>query len=253
MNKKLQTIGWVDLFALTAALLLALSGLAISKPGAEESRVIPAPALDEQAKPDSREEVAVLAGGCFWGVQGVFQHLKGVRNAVSGYAGGNKQTARYDMVGLGNTGHAEAVRITYDPKEISYGRLLQIYFSVAHNPTELNRQGPDIGTQYRSAIFPMDDEQAKIAKAYIGELNRAPRRWIGLQDDAGSSVLSGRELSPGLHGPEPELPLHRDPRPAEAREPEAAVPGSLPRRAGARLCASLELRTRQAAHAALVP
>ncbi|MET0666902.1 peptide-methionine (S)-S-oxide reductase MsrA [Methyloceanibacter sp.] len=173
MNKKLQTIGWVGLFALTAALLLALSGLAISKPGAEESRVIPAPALDEQAKPDSREEVAVLAGGCFWGVQGVFQHLKGVRNAVSGYAGGNKQTARYDMVGLGNTGHAEAVRITYDPKEISYGRLLQIYFSVAHNPTELNRQGPDIGTQYRSAIFPMDDEQAKIAKAYIGELNRA--------------------------------------------------------------------------------
>ena len=173
MNKKLQTIGWVDLFALTAALLLALSGLAISKPGAEESRVIPAPALDEQAKPDSREEVAVLAGGCFWGVQGVFQHLKGVRNAISGYAGGNKQTARYDMVGLGNTGHAEAVRITYDPKEISYGRLLQIYFSVAHNPTELNRQGPDIGTQYRSAIFPMDDEQAKIAKAYIGELNRA--------------------------------------------------------------------------------
>ena len=173
MNKKLQTIGWVDLFALTAALLLALSGLAISKQGAEESRVIPAPALDEQAKPDSREEVAVLAGGCFWGVQGVFQHLKGVRNAVSGYAGGNKQTARYDMVGLGNTGHAEAVRITYDPKEISYGRLLQIYFSVAHNPTELNRQGPDIGTQYRSAIFPMDDEQAKIAKAYIGELNRA--------------------------------------------------------------------------------
>ena len=173
MNKKLQTIGWVGLFALTAALLLALSGLAISKPGAEESRVIPAPALDEQAKPDSREEVAVLAGGCFWGVQGVFQHLKGVRNAVSGYAGGNKQTARYGMVGLGNTGHAEAVRITYDPKEISYGRLLQIYFSVAHNPTELNRQGPDIGTQYRSAIFPMDDEQAKIAKAYIGELNRA--------------------------------------------------------------------------------
>jgi peptide-methionine (S)-S-oxide reductase len=173
MNNKLQTIGWVGLFALTAALLLALSGLAISEPGAEESRVIPAPALDEQAKPDSRQEVAVLAGGCFWGVQGVFQHLKGVRNAVSGYAGGNKQTARYDMVGLGNTGHAEAVRITYDPKEISYGRLLQIYFSVAHNPTELNRQGPDIGTQYRSAIFPMDDEQAKIAKAYIGELNRA--------------------------------------------------------------------------------
>jgi peptide-methionine (S)-S-oxide reductase len=172
MNKKLQTIGWLGLFALTAALLLG-GGLAISKQAAEEARSIPAPTRDAQVTPDQREDVAVFAGGCLWGVQGVFQHVKGVTNAVSGYAGGNKATARYDMVGLGNTGHAEAVRITYDPKEISYGKLLQIYFSVAHNPTELNRQGPDIGTQYRSAIFPMTDEQAKVAKAYIGELNRA--------------------------------------------------------------------------------
>ena len=173
MNKTSYSLAKLGLAGLTAALLLAAAGVGVSKQTAEEARSIPAPTLDEQAKPESREEVAVFAGGCFWGVQGVFQHLKGVRNAVSGYAGGNKETARYDMVGLGNTGHAEAVRISYDPKEISYGKLLQIYFSVAHNPTELNRQGPDIGTQYRSAIFPMDDEQAKIAKAYIGELNRA--------------------------------------------------------------------------------
>jgi peptide-methionine (S)-S-oxide reductase len=172
MHKKLQTIGWLGLFALTAAFLLG-GGLAISKQAAEEAKTIPAPALDEQSKPESSEQVAVFAGGCFWGVQGVFQHVKGVTNAVSGYAGGNKETARYDMVGLGNTGHAESVRISYDPKQISYGQLLRIYFSVAHNPTELNRQGPDIGTQYRSAVFPMNDEQAKVAKAYIGELNRA--------------------------------------------------------------------------------
>jgi peptide-methionine (S)-S-oxide reductase len=142
---------------LTAALIFTAAGVGLSRQAAEGARSIPPPTLDERKKPEAREAVAVFAGGCFWGVQGVFQHLKGVRNAVSGYAGGNKETARYDMVGIGNTGHAEAVRITYDPKEISYGRLLQVYFSVAHNPTELNRQGPDIGTQYRSAIFPMDD------------------------------------------------------------------------------------------------
>jgi len=121
--------------------------------------------------PDGKEEVAVLAGGCFWGVQGVYQHVKGVTNAVSGYAGGAKATAQYDLVGSGGTGHAEAVRITYDPSKISYGELLRIFFSVAHDPTQLDRQGPDIGTQYRSAIFPMNAEQAKIADAYIAELD----------------------------------------------------------------------------------
>jgi peptide-methionine (S)-S-oxide reductase len=117
--------------------------------------------------------VAVLAGGCFWGVQGVFQHVAGVENAVSGYAGGNADTASYYVVGSGSTGHAESVQVSYDPEKISYGELLQIYFSVAHDPTELNRQGPDTGTQYRSTIFPQNAAQAKIAEAYIAQLNGA--------------------------------------------------------------------------------
>jgi peptide-methionine (S)-S-oxide reductase len=138
---------------------------------AEEAREIPAPAQDEAARADS--ETIVLAGGCFWGVQGVFQHVKGVTSAVSGYEGGDKATAHYEMTGRGDTGHAESVRVTYDPREISTGRILQIYFSVAHDPTQLNRQGPDRGTQYRSAIFPSDEEQAKLAKAYIAQLDQA--------------------------------------------------------------------------------
>jgi peptide-methionine (S)-S-oxide reductase len=121
----------------------------------------------------STTETAVLAGGCFWGVQGVFQHVDGVINAVSGYAGGEPGTAHYKIVGSGQTGHAESVRVTFDPRKISYGRILQVFFSVAHNPTRLNRQGPDVGTQYRSAIFPANAEQARIAKAYIVQLNRA--------------------------------------------------------------------------------
>src|SRR5262249_18835793 len=113
------------------------------------------------------------AGGCFWGVQAVFQHTKGVTNAVSGYAGGTEKDAVYDTVGSGRTAHAEAVRVTYDPSQISYGQILQIYFSVAHNPTELNRQGPDVGPQYRSEIFAQTDEQAKVARAYIAQLDAA--------------------------------------------------------------------------------
>lgn len=118
-------------------------------------------------------ETAVFAGGCFWGVQGVFQHVKGVTRVVSGYAGGNAATAHYEMVGSGLTGHAEAVEITYDPTQVSYGALLQIFFSVAHDPTELDRQGPDSGPQYRSAIFPRDAEQARVAQAYIAQLDAA--------------------------------------------------------------------------------
>ena len=114
----------------------------------------------------------MLAGGCFWGVQRVYQHLDRVKNAVSGYAGGDEKSAYYGMVSSGTTGHAEAVEITFDP-EISYGKILQVYFSVAHDPTQLNRQGPDVGTQYRSAIFPRGEEQAKAAKAYIAELDKA--------------------------------------------------------------------------------
>jgi peptide-methionine (S)-S-oxide reductase len=152
---------------------LAAAGSQLILPGsaAEEAHVIPPPAATSPAGQEGTE-VAVLAGGCFWGVQGVFQHVKGVTNAVSGYAGGEKKTAQYETVGSGRTGHAESVRITYDPRQISYGRILQIYFSVAHNPTELNRQGPDVGTQYRSTIFPTNAEQAQIAKAYIGQLNQ---------------------------------------------------------------------------------
>ncbi|MGE0005237.1 MAG: peptide-methionine (S)-S-oxide reductase MsrA [Parvibaculaceae bacterium] len=139
---------------------------------AQEGLEIPAPAVDETASAGG-PETAILAGGCFWGVQGVFQHVQGVTNAVSGYAGGEAGTAQYETVGSGTTGHAESVRITFDPGRISYGRILQIYFSVAHDPTQLDRQGPDVGTQYRSAIFPVNDEQARIAKAYIAELDRA--------------------------------------------------------------------------------
>ena len=157
--------------ALSLGLALG-TGLVSSPAFAEQAYSIPAPTTDEQAATGQAKEVAVLAGGCFWGVQGVFQHVNGVVNAVSGYAGGDKKTAHYETVGSGGTGHAESVQITFDPSKISYGRLLQIYFSVVHDPTELNRQGPDSGTQYRSAIFPANDEQARIAKAYIAQLNK---------------------------------------------------------------------------------
>jgi peptide-methionine (S)-S-oxide reductase len=153
-------------------LLLAGIRLDMSQAAAEDARVIPAPALDEPAG-NAASEVAIFAGGCFWGVQGVFQHVEGVTSAVSGYAGGDKATAEYERVSSGTTGHAESVRITFDPRKISYGRLLQIHFSVAHDPTELNRQGPDVGTQYRSAIFPTNAEQARVAKAYVAQLDRA--------------------------------------------------------------------------------
>ena len=159
---------------------LALSTLAVTggatllsripAQAAEAAFVIPAPTLDEQGA--KGQETAILAGGCFWGVQGVFQHVNGVSNAVSGYSGGKAETASYETVSSGRTGHAESVQITYDPKEVSYGQLLQIYFSVAHDPTELNRQGPDSGTQYRSAIFPTTAEQKKIAAAYIAQLDK---------------------------------------------------------------------------------
>jgi peptide-methionine (S)-S-oxide reductase len=158
---------------LTVSLMVAGAGLAVLQSGAEEARVIPPPALDAPTASAAASEVAVLAGGCFWGVQGVFQHVNGVTNAVSGYAGGEQKTAHYDIVTRGTTGHAESVQITFDPRRISYGRILQIYFSVAHDPTELNRQGPDVGTQYRSAVFPTNPEQARIAKAYIAQLNQA--------------------------------------------------------------------------------
>jgi len=149
---------------------IAALGLAwaIVPSSAETAHAIPAPTADEVAAATTR--TAVFAGGCFWGVQGVFQHVNGVTSAVSGYAGGDKSTAVYEKVGSGRTGHAESVRVTYDPTKVSFGKLMQIYFSVAHDPTELNRQGPDVGPQYRSTVFAMDDEQARLAQAYITQL-----------------------------------------------------------------------------------
>jgi len=157
----------------TALLLASSFALRILPLAAESARSIPPPVLDEPASPQATSEVAVLAGGCFWGVQGLFQHVEGVTSAVSGYAGGGADTAHYEMVGTNTTGHAESVRVTFDRLRISYGRILQIYFSVAHDPTELNRQGPDVGTQYRSAIFPTNSEQTHLAEAYIAQLNQA--------------------------------------------------------------------------------
>ena len=133
--------------------------------------VIPPPAIDEKAAAGT--EKAIFAGGCFWGMQGVFQHVKGVSKAVSGYTGGSAKNAVYEVVGTGRTGHAESVEITYDPSKVTYGQLLQVYFSVAHNPTQLNYQGPDQGTQYRSTIFAENGEQKKIAESYIAQLDKA--------------------------------------------------------------------------------
>ncbi len=156
--------------AALGALAIAAFAAAPSR-ASEEAVIIPAPAADVQAADGI--QTAVIAGGCFWGVQGVFQHTAGVASATSGYAGGSKMTATYEQVSTGSTGHAESVQIKYDPTKISYGKILQIFFSVVHDPTQLNRQGPDTGTQYRSAIFTTNDEQKKVAEAYIAQLNAA--------------------------------------------------------------------------------
>jgi peptide-methionine (S)-S-oxide reductase len=151
---------------------LAITAVAVAPlRAAEDAVVIPAPAADLPAS--DAPQTVVVAGGCFWGVQGVFQHTAGVLNAVSGYAGGSKSTADYNVVSTGTSGHAESVQIKYDPKKISYGKILQIFFSVAHDPTQLNRQGPDSGTQYRSAIFTTSDEQKQVTDTYIAQLNAA--------------------------------------------------------------------------------
>ncbi len=156
------------------AFLLPLLGALWCVPAlaAESAVSLPNPAVDPQAAGDGLQ-VAVLAGGCFWGVQAVFQHTKGVRQAVSGYSGGMKAAPSYQEVSGGRTGHAEAVEVKFDPREISYGQILKIFFSVAHNPTQLNRQGPDVGTQYRSAIFYTNDTQKRVAEAYIAQLGAA--------------------------------------------------------------------------------
>jgi peptide-methionine (S)-S-oxide reductase len=168
MNKMLLTTGSIALAA------FAYLGNIVGVSAAEEKAVkLPAPAMDTPASAQADRDTAVFAGGCFWGVQAVFQHTQGVLNAMSGYAGGEKATASYSLIGTGRTGHAESVQITYDPKQISYGKLLQIYFSVAHDPTTLNRQGPDHGTQYRSAVFYQNATQKQVTERYIAQLDAA--------------------------------------------------------------------------------
>ena len=221
---------------LAAALLMAIgAGFAISQSSAEEARVVPAPAVDEAAG-SAKTETAVLAGGCFWGVQGVFQHVKGVSNAVSGYAGGDQSTAHYETVGTGTTGHAESVRVTFDPSQISYGRILQIYFSVAHDPTELNRQGPDVGTQYRSTIFPANAEQARIAKAYIAQLMKrmSSMRTIVTKIEPGRAFYAAEDYHQdflSLHPTYPYIVYNDLPKIADLKD---RVPRSLSRQADSR-------------------
>jgi len=153
------------------AILCAIATLGCN--AATAGVTIPDPAVDAPLATTKGKQTAVIAGGCFWGVQAVFQHVKGVIKATSGYSGGDADTAHYEIVSMGQTGHAESVRITYDPSQITYGQLLKVFFSVAHDPTQLNRQGPDVGTQYRSVIFCTDKEQERIARAYIEQLNQA--------------------------------------------------------------------------------
>jgi peptide-methionine (S)-S-oxide reductase len=168
---KIQATFWNTL---PIAILLAVGGLVWSSqgPAAATGITLPDPVVDQ--RPATEEtQAAVIAGGCFWGIQAVYQHTKGVQVALSGYSGGMKTNPSYEEVSSGRTGHAEAVQIKYNPREISYGQILKIFFSVAHDPTQLNRQGPDTGTQYRSAIFYTNDEQKQVAESYIAQLDKA--------------------------------------------------------------------------------
>lgn len=158
---------------IAAVLGAGLLGLVQACGAPADATTLPMPATDIPAASVKGQQTAVFAGGCFWGVEAVFRHVKGVSSAVSGYAGGAAKTADYEMVSTGTTGHAESVKVTYDPAQVSYGELLRIFFSVAHDPTQLNRQGPDVGTQYRSAIFATSDEQKRVAQAYIDQLGQA--------------------------------------------------------------------------------
>jgi len=162
-----------SLYRSFAAAFATAVAIAIQADLAIAASPLPAPAVDIPAGSVKGPQTAVFAGGCFWGVEAVFRHVKGVSKAVSGYAGGAAKTADYERVSTGSTGHAESVEVTYDPAQVSYGELLRIFFSVAHDPTQLNRQGPDYGTQYRSAIFYMSDEQKRVAQAYIAQLGQA--------------------------------------------------------------------------------
>jgi peptide-methionine (S)-S-oxide reductase len=166
---------------MVAMMLTVLAGTLACRAGSGASAAVPSPVVDEAKAAAKGKETAVVAGGCFWGIQAVFQHVKGVRSATAGYSGGTVKNPDYEMVSSGETGHAESVQIVYDPSQLSYGELLRVFFSVALDPTELNRQGPDEGTQYRSVIFYSNDEQKHIAEAYIAQLDQArvyPRKIV---------------------------------------------------------------------------
>ncbi|MGA9306277.1 MAG: peptide-methionine (S)-S-oxide reductase MsrA, partial [Candidatus Sulfotelmatobacter sp.] len=158
---------------MVAMMLTVLAGTLACRAGSGASAAVPSPVVDEAKAAAKGKETAVVAGGCFWGIQAVFQHVKGVRSATAGYSGGTVKNPDYEMVSSGETGHAESVQIVYDPSQVTYGELLRVFFSVALDPTELNRQGPDTGTQYRSVIFYSNDEQKHIAEAYIAQLDQA--------------------------------------------------------------------------------
>lgn len=159
--------------SIVMGLLVALAATTAHGKSAKPTGVFPKPALDAPVASAKGKEVAVISGGCFWGIQAVYEHTRGVISATAGYAGGEGSTAHYEMVSDGKTGHAESVRVVFDPSQITYGQILMIFFSVAHNPTELNKQGPDWGTQYRSSVFYTSEEQKKIAEAYIAQLDAA--------------------------------------------------------------------------------
>ncbi len=163
------------LFARSTVMFLTVifAGAIACSAGDRPSASLPNPSFDARIAMSKTEQTAVVAGGCFWGIQAVFQHVKGVINATSGYSGGSAKTAEYELVSTGETGHAESVKITYDPSQITYGQLLRVFFSVAHDPTQLNRQGPDEGSQYRSSIFYGSEEQKRIAEAYVVQLEKA--------------------------------------------------------------------------------
>ena len=191
---------------------------------------IPAPTVDAPLAKTSSQETAVLAGGCFWGTQTVFERVKGVTATTVGYAGGSASTATYAQVTQENTGHAESVQVVYDPSKITYGTLLRIFFSVAHDPTELNRQGPDVGSSYRSVIFYMNPEQERIAKAYIAQLDAAKvfRKPIVTQVVPLQGFYKAESLSPGLCAAQSEQSVYRDLRPPQNWRVEEAVPRLLP-------------------------
>jgi peptide-methionine (S)-S-oxide reductase len=187
---------WMGWLAAGGVCLWLAMGIWQSGAAAEAAGVIPAPLMDNP-KAQGPLQTAVFSGGCFWGVQGVFEHVRGVSKVLAGYAGGDRLTAQYDVVSTGLTGHAESVQVSYDPGQVSYGELLRVYFSVAHDPTQLNRQGPDSGTQYRSDIFYADDMQKSIATAYIAQLNKA--RVFGGNIVTRVDALKGFYAAEGYH------------------------------------------------------